>query len=1156
MNHSNYTIIKNIVILIALFAAIIGLISINSYAEVKVQGTPDQQKELADWLSKSLGTTVTIDTTTGVMSIDTGGNASATRLRNMINDTSVSVTLQIVDNSPQVFLGGFQPGVGGVSTGTQLIDIDDLENMGNVNDSNGFTPDMVLMHEITEVFTSVRDSLTYEDAHENGITAEEEEMGAHGVTHAGERVIWKGDTIFLKIRRSDGTYIVVGSKGWGLNPEFMWYKEKVPCKFDSGLIAIADPGNNFPVLTYQSDFSHSVLINNLEMIPGNPTATAFDGNGNIYITEDLPYNDQIRVYNQAGTLINMYSGPELIDPKGIDIDKETGEIFVAARGHVLRYNADFMLMGEYFLMILNFRPTDVAVFRNKPRQCLYSDGTIYDIFVTDSATRQVYRFNTSLDMGTGSHHGAFGLPHLNDPEGIFVDSWWNVWVASTGNHRIYTFTIDGQLIPHNGHPYFIEDPIMNFNDMQMVDHHGLYAVGGSDYMIGLPGMIRYDYEGNPLNFYGLGFLNNPASLAIAFFPNTANLIAVPDPCPYRDSLIVSPAQDMVVMCDPLINMAQLNTWLESNGGAVADSTLDTVFWSNNYTGFTYTCGKTGYATVTFTATDICGNKSETTATFTIVDLMPPLIACPPDQIRTANPADLIYTVVGDEFDPLDCFDICCKVIPYNSLNGDSTLAGMALPLGLTTIDWMAMDSCGNVAHCLFNVTVNPPGAAIGGRTRYAGKANAGNPAPNPPTYNPAIYNIDNVIVILRSLYDGVELARDTSDVHGFYEFTSIPNGEYILSYDKYTADSMQAGNGIDAIDVTMLKYYIGVDTITDPSRNFSAKYKKAGDVDNNSAINAIDISRIKAKIGAPYNPLRNFPKGNWVALDTVIIVAATGLVVDLKTICYGDYNASSSKYRDSADNWSGVKSIPADIIFRSDEYITVNDAAYFEIPLRMSTKMNEFSAMGLELSYPTDKFKLVRVTMPNTTDKNGTVKINPSLEEIIADDNDLLVTDENGVIRVVFATTNHFDVAANDEIITLGFSPLKNHDAGEIEFELSGTGIIGNQYGQENDEAYLIMPRIFVRGNNSTDGFVFAGHPNPFNGEVTLSYAIPDNGTVRLSVYNAIGEMVSELVNALQSSGNHTLVFSGKDLPAGMYAFKLEFTGKDQSKSILLNLIH
>ena len=492
--------------------------------------------------------------------------------------------------------------------------------------------------------------------------------------------------------------------------------------------------------------------------------------------------------------------------------------------------------------------------------------------------------------------------------------------------------------------------------------------------------------------------------------------------------------------------------------------------------------------------------------------------------------------------------------PAGGLDNPSIAQPSASPT-VTTTYTLTVTSNGCIATDTVTITYGGSGHNISGKTRYAARANAGSPAPNFPTYNAVMYSIDNVIVILKTSPGGAELTRDTSDALGNYQFTNIGDGNYILSYDKYTVDSMQYGNDINAIDIALVKYYVGSDTIQDPSRCFGPEYKKAANVDNNLFINAVDIARIKSKVGAPYDPVKNFPKGNWVAMDQSVTVAGSDVVMDLNTICYGDYNASSTKYRDSLTNWGGVKALPLDFIVPSDEYVTTSDPTYFEIPLTISTKMNEFSAMGLELKYPGSDYKLVSAAMPRIAEKSGAVKINPSFEEILSDDGDLLVTDHDGVIRVVFATTNHFDVAANDEMIILGFRSLRNLPMGELEFKLSGTGVIGNQYGEENEDTYLLMPKVLVQGN--TDGaFELEGYPNPFNDEANITYTLPENGMVKLKVYNAIGELVSEPVNEVQESGKHSLVFSSGNFPSGMYTFKLEFSGVSKTNCQVLKLIH
>lgn len=456
-----------------------------------------------------------------------------------------------------------------------------------------------------------------------------------------------------------------------------------------------------------------------------------------------------------------------------------------------------------------------------------------------------------------------------------------------------------------------------------------------------------------------------------------------------------------------------------------------------------------------------------------------------------------------------------------------------------------------------DVTINDrePGYIISGRTVYAAKANPGSYGNN-PTYNYPNYNINNVIVILKNYPAGTEVARDTSDASGAYEFTNVPDGSYMLTYFKYTEDTMQWGNDVNVADVALLMYLIGVDTLADPSKCFTAQYKSAGDVDNNGSINVIDISRIKCKIGSPYQAGQNFPNGNWQYLNTIVSVAGSDVNINLETICNGDYNASSSKYRDSVATWNNTKSLPEEIIATSEEYVFASNQSYFEVPLKINSKMADFSALGLELNYPDKDYKLVSAYLPKAHDKTRNIKINPGLEETIINHNDLLVTDENGVIRVVYATTNHFNVEANDEMIILGFRPLKNLTPGEIDFKLSGTGLIANQYGEENDDAFLTMPKILVQDNKAEAGFELAGYPNPFNGDATLTYNIPEAGTVKIKVYDATGRMVSELLNETQQGGKYSVKYSPENLPQGIYTFKLEFTGSENSQYLNLKMIH
>jgi Spondin_N/Secretion system C-terminal sorting domain len=67
--------------------------------------------------------------------------------------------------------------------------------------------------------------------------------------------------------------------------------------------------------------------------------------------------------------------------------------------------------------------------------------------------------------------------------------------------------------------------------------------------------------------------------------------------------------------------------------------------------------------------------------------------------------------------------------------------------------------------------------------------------------------------------------------------------------------------------------------------------------------------------------------------------------------------------------------------------------------------------------------------------------------------------------------------------------------------------------------------------------------PNPFNPSSTISYDLPRNVAVTLTVYNAIGQKVRTLVDEVQEAGTHTVLFSSTDLVSGMYFYQLRAGG-------------
>jgi hypothetical protein len=90
-------------------------------------------------------------------------------------------------------------------------------------------------------------------------------------------------------------------------------------------------------------------------------------------------------------------------------------------------------------------------------------------------------------------------------------------------------------------------------------------------------------------------------------------------------------------------------------------------------------------------------------------------------------------------------------------------------------------------------------------------------------------------------------------------------------------------------------------------------------------------------------------------------------------------------------------------------------------------------------------------------------------------------------------------------------------------------------------EGNEVLPTSFVLRQN---------YPNPFNPITTIEYSLPRTADVTLVVYDIIGREMTRLVDGIQASGHHGVVWNGRtitgrELPSGIYFARLvagEFT--------------
>ena len=150
-----------------------------------------------------------------------------------------------------------------------------------------------------------------------------------------------------------------------------------------------------------------------------------------------------------------------------------------------------------------------------------------------------------------------------------------------------------------------------------------------------------------------------------------------------------------------------------------------------------------------------------------------------------------------------------------------------------------------------------------------------------------------------------------------------------------------------------------------------------------------------------------------------------------------------------------------------------------------------------------------------------------------------VVVTPDGGSEVALATDYAFRAAA-DTLDTFGqltiIGGMWGGSIGEVvvsDFEVVETGV----------EGVDAIPTVFALDQN---------YPNPFNPSTTINYAIPKTSHVKITVYNALGQKVTELVNKQVNPGRYQVTFDASHLASGMYFYNIQAGDFNMTKKMML----
>ncbi len=101
---------------------------------------------------------------------------------------------------------------------------------------------------------------------------------------------------------------------------------------------------------------------------------------------------------------------------------------------------------------------------------------------------------------------------------------------------------------------------------------------------------------------------------------------------------------------------------------------------------------------------------------------------------------------------------------------------------------------------------------------------------------------------------------------------------------------------------------------------------------------------------------------------------------------------------------------------------------------------------------------------------------------------------------------------------------------------------LGGTVGVDNNQ--IQQPKNYALEQN---------YPNPFNPSTTIKYNVAKQSNIKVVVYNITGEVVSVLVNGVQSAGTHQAIFNTNSanlqLSSGIYFYTIQANAVDGSQS-------
>lgn len=363
--------------------------------------------------------------------------------------------------------------------------------------------------------------------------------------------------------------------------------------------------------------------------------------------------------------------------------------------------------------------------------------------------------------------------------------------------------------------------------------------------------------------------------------------------------------------------------------------------------------------------------------------------------------------------------------------------------------------------------------------------------------NGSLSIMGNDVITLTSNSD--TLSATTNGTGGF-SMAQVNRDSYTYSF----ITDPETWGGVNSTDALfILKHFAHLDTL-------EGSLFTVGDVNTSYTVNGTDAMLVMQRYAGL---ISTFPAGDYFYYLNDYDITSTNVYHDLRFYWMGDVNGSYSP--------GGSKSTP--VLLHEGE-IELVAGTEITVPLSLS-QTADLSAVSLSINYPGQYLEFQ--------------------EAVFADPNQSIITNaENGNIKIAWSNLTPILLNADDVLVNLKFLVTTAPSGLLLNLSMDANTELADQNGEvleiPMNTPELVASIITGIGNDDLPGFGMGEmYPNPIGADGSLTYTLPENANVDLSVFNTLGQIVKVIDSGSKYAGSHTVQFNCSNLNPGVYFYKL-----------------